>query len=124
MSQCVGTGYAACGVNGVPPSGRVAVYSQCTGVKERPTCVCADLAHPVDVTCREMVFDWCVQGGTQGCVYGCVMVAAAFSQKKALVVGRLHAVCGHGVGYTCEPVIGEVGGGNILRGVEWGVGPP
>ena len=79
MSQCVGTGYAACGVNGVPPSGRVAVYSQCTGVKECPTCVCADLAYPVDATRREMVFDWRVQGVTQGCVYGCVMVTVAFS---------------------------------------------
>ena len=79
MSQCVGTGYAACIVDDVQTSGRVAVYSQCAWVKECPTCVCADLAYPVDATRRKMVFDWRVQGVTQGCVYGWVMVAVAFS---------------------------------------------
>ena len=86
--------------------------------------MCADLAHPVDVTCREMVFDWCVQGGTQGCVYGCVMVAVAFSLEETLIIGGLYVVCSHEISYTCKPVSVEVGGGDVLWGVKWGVGPP
>ena len=71
-----------------------------------------------------MVFDGRVRGVTQGCVYGRVMVTVAFSLEETLVIGGLHVMCGHGVGYTCEPVSVEVGGGDILRGVKWGVGPP